>query len=74
MKSQHVFLFYFVTDDDLEEFVESIVKISGKGVSVLRNSTGDLNWSFGQALIFSATVITTIGKCSKIAEKQRRFA
>lgn len=52
----------FVTDDDLEEFIESIVKINGKGVSVLRNATGDLNWSFGQALIFSATVITTIGK------------
>ncbi|XP_037029606.1 potassium channel subfamily K member 1-like isoform X2 [Bradysia coprophila] len=50
-----------VKDDDLEEFVENIVKVSGKGVSVLRNATGDLNWSFGQALIFSATVITTIG-------------
>ncbi|KAG4079964.1 hypothetical protein HA402_006276 [Bradysia odoriphaga] len=50
-----------VLDDDLEEFVENIVKVSGKGVSVLRNATGDLNWSFGQALIFSATVITTIG-------------
>lgn len=52
----------FVTDADLEEFIENVVKISEKGVSVLRNATGDLNWSFGQALIFSATVITTIGK------------
>lgn len=54
--------FSFVSDDDLEEFIENIVKVNGKGVSVLRNATGDLNWSFGQALIFSATVITTIGK------------
>lgn len=57
-----VFFVSFVADDDLEEFIENVVKINGKGVSVLRNATGDLNWSFGQALIFSATVITTIGK------------
>lgn len=54
-------MFLYFSDDDLEELIDDILKINDKGVSVLRNATGDLNWSFGQALIFSATVITTIG-------------
>lgn len=54
-------MFPSLTDDDLESLIEDILKVNANGVSVLRNATGDLNWSFGQALFFSATVITTIG-------------
>lgn len=48
-------------DDDLEKFIVDVLKASSKGVSALRNATSEPNWSFGQALFFSTTVVTTIG-------------
>lgn len=56
------FLFFHFPDDELEKFIVEVLKASKKGVSPLQNVTGDPNWSFGQALFFSTTVVTTIGK------------
>lgn len=50
-----------VTDNDLEELITEIVKASNRGVSAIKNATGELNWSFGQSLFFASTVVTTIG-------------
>ncbi|XP_059609475.1 potassium channel subfamily K member 1-like isoform X2 [Phlebotomus argentipes] len=51
-----------VDDDDLEAFLKEVVSASERGISILRNaSSSELNWSFGQALFFSSTVVTTIG-------------
>ncbi|XP_059057395.1 potassium channel subfamily K member 1-like [Achroia grisella] len=50
-----------VTDDDLETLLEEVVRASNRGVSASRNSSGGPNWSFGQSLFFSSTVVTTIG-------------
>ncbi|GFG28719.1 hypothetical protein Cfor_06000 [Coptotermes formosanus] len=50
-----------VTDDDLERLIEEVVKASNRGVSAARNASGEPNWSFGQSLFFSSTVVTTIG-------------
>lgn len=51
----------FISDKDLEKFIADVLKASSKGISALRNATSEPNWSFGQALFFSTTVVTTIG-------------
>ncbi|GLH12847.1 Potassium channel subfamily K member 1-like protein, partial [Gryllus bimaculatus] len=48
-------------DEDLEELLQEAVRASNRGVSAARNASGEPNWSFGQALFFSSTVVTTIG-------------
>ncbi|XP_031343867.1 potassium channel subfamily K member 1-like isoform X2 [Photinus pyralis] len=50
-----------VEDDALESLITEIVLASNRGVSATRNASGTPNWSFGQSLFFSSTVITTIG-------------
>ncbi|GAB0091369.1 potassium channel subfamily K member 1 [Sergentomyia squamirostris] len=62
-KSRNAFLTkHNIRDDDLEAFLKEVVSASERGISVLRNaSSSELNWSFGQALFFSSTVVTTIG-------------
>lgn len=50
-----------VLDDDLESLLDEVVRASNHGVSASRNVTGGPNWSFGQSLFFSSTVVTTIG-------------
>lgn len=50
-----------VSDDALETLISEVVRASNRGVSAARNVSGEPNWSFGQSLFFSSTVITTIG-------------
>ncbi|KAK4883721.1 hypothetical protein RN001_007040 [Aquatica leii] len=50
-----------VSDEELESLIVEIVKASNRGVSAVQNASGSPNWSFGQSLFFSSTVITTIG-------------
>ncbi|XP_054270161.1 potassium channel subfamily K member 6-like [Macrosteles quadrilineatus] len=50
-----------VSDDDLESLIEEVVRASNRGVSAARNVSSEPNWSFGQSLFFSSTVVTTIG-------------
>ncbi|XP_068909959.1 potassium channel subfamily K member 1-like isoform X2 [Tenebrio molitor] len=50
-----------VTDQALEDLISEVVKASNRGVSASRNASGEPNWSFGQSLFFSSTVVTTIG-------------
>lgn len=51
----------FVIDQELEDLITEIVTASNRGVSAIRNATGEPNWSFGQSLFFSSTIVTTIG-------------
>lgn len=51
----------FIADDELEKFIGEVLKASSRGISALRNATSEPNWTFGQALFFSTTVVTTIG-------------
>ncbi|XP_037936712.1 potassium channel subfamily K member 1-like isoform X2 [Teleopsis dalmanni] len=48
-------------DEDLEDFLHAIITANDRGISPLRNASNEMNWSFGQALFFSSTVVTTIG-------------
>ncbi|KAL8585117.1 hypothetical protein ACOMHN_013133 [Nucella lapillus] len=51
-----------VTEEELERFIEQVVKAANRGVSATRNATlSEPNWSFGQAFFFATTVLTTIG-------------
>uniref|UniRef100_A0A1B6C3L8 Potassium channel domain-containing protein n=1 Tax=Clastoptera arizonana TaxID=38151 RepID=A0A1B6C3L8_9HEMI len=50
-----------VRDEDLEELIEEVVRASNRGVSAAKNVSSEPNWSFGQSLFFSSTVVTTIG-------------
>ncbi|KAL4709503.1 hypothetical protein ACJJTC_007234 [Scirpophaga incertulas] len=50
-----------VTDDDLESLLDAVIRASNRGVTASRNVSGGPNWSFGQSLFFSSTVVTTIG-------------
>ncbi|CAL1537731.1 unnamed protein product [Lymnaea stagnalis] len=51
-----------IADEDLEKFIEEIVHAANRGVSAIKNvSQSEPNWSFGQALFFASTVVTTIG-------------
>lgn len=51
----------FLLDAALESLISEVVAASNRGVSAANNVTGTPNWSFGQSLFFSSTVITTIG-------------
>lgn len=53
---------FSITDKDLEKLIADVLKASSRGISALRNATREPNWTFGQALFFSTTVVTTIGR------------
>lgn len=50
-----------VSDAYLESFITKILEANSKGISAINNLTVEPNWSFGQAVFFSGTVLTTIG-------------
>lgn len=50
-----------VNDSVLESFIAKILEANSKGISAINNLTVEPNWSFGQAVFFSGTVLTTIG-------------
>jgi potassium channel subfamily K member 1 len=45
----------------LEELLQLVVNAGNRGVYATKNATNERNWSFGQSVFFSTTVITTIG-------------
>ena len=51
----------FLLDSELEEFIANIIAAKNRGISLITNLTVEPNWSFGQAVFFSGTVLTTIG-------------
>ena len=54
----HAFL---LSDAELEEFIAHVIHANNRGVSAARNVTSDPNWTFGPALFFAGTILTTIG-------------
>ncbi|XP_023224491.1 potassium channel subfamily K member 1-like [Centruroides sculpturatus] len=50
-----------VKDEELEYLIVTVINANNRGVSAVNNVTMEPNWSFGQSLFFSSTVITTIG-------------
>ena len=50
-----------LTNDELNSFIQLISTASNKGISPLRNVSGDQKWTFGESVFFSGTILTTIG-------------
>jgi potassium channel subfamily K protein 1 len=50
-----------LTDDELNAFIKVVSIANDHGVPAVRNVSKEPNWSFGQAVFFSGTVLTTIG-------------
>ncbi|XP_064603422.1 potassium channel subfamily K member 1-like [Liolophura sinensis] len=51
-----------IADEELENFIIEVVRGANRGVSAVRNVTmSESNWSFGQAMFFATTILTTIG-------------
>lgn len=50
-----------LSDAELDDFLEAVVVASKHGISAVKNSSNELNWSFGQSFFFATTVVTTIG-------------
>ena len=50
-----------LTDDELNSFIRLISTANDKGVPAVHNVSREPNWSFGRAVFFAGTVLTTIG-------------
>lgn len=50
-----------LNDTELELFISRILQANSRGISAINNLKVEPNWSFGQAVFFSGTVLTTIG-------------
>lgn len=50
-----------VSINELNEFIKQVSIANDQGVPALKNVSKEQNWSFGQAVFFSGTVLTTIG-------------
>ena len=63
-----IILSYIVLlDDALEKFLIEVNNAAHKGVTSTGNVTmSEPNWSFGQSIFFSVTVLTTIGNICRI--------
>lgn len=66
-----------LSDDALEAFLIEINNAAHKGVASTRNVTmSEPNWSFGQSVFFTATVLTTIGygRVTPLSDAGKSFA
>jgi len=65
-----------VSDQELEALIREIVLATNRGVNARNNVTqSEPNWSFGQALFFASTVVTTIGygRVTPLSEAGKAF-
>lgn len=60
---QHFLVQYpTMTSKDLDMFLEKIKAAVEKGVKINGNQTYNPNWNFGGAILYAASLLTTIGK------------
>jgi len=50
-----------MTGTDLEQLLSSAQSYNGDGISMLDSARHEDNWSFGQSVLFTVTVVTTVG-------------
>ena len=52
----------FLLGSELEELLQEVLEAKDLGISVLDKHHEDNNWSYGQSILFTVTVVTTIGE------------
>ena len=52
----------FETADELEDLLESMLSYKERGISLLERDKDKEIWQYGQSILFTVTVVTTIGK------------
>ena len=62
IKQQFIMNYPAMTSKDLDVFLERIQAAVGKGVKINGNRTYNPNWNFGGAILYAASLLTTIGK------------
>ena len=50
------------TADELEDLLETMLSYKEKGISLLERDKDMEIWQYGQSILFTVTVVTTIGK------------
>ena len=50
------------TADELEDLLESMLSYKERGISLLERDKDKEIWQYGQSILFTVTVVTTIGK------------
>jgi hypothetical protein len=53
--------YVLLTEDDLDQFIETVIEAHKAGVTATKNISNVPNWSFGQSFFFATSVLTTIG-------------
>lgn len=57
-----IYYVFCVSDAELEDFIDAIVKAANGGILATNNVTFSSSWSFGQSFFFVGTFLTTIGE------------
>ena len=55
------------TADELEDLLESMLSYKERGISLLERDKDKEIWQYGQSILFTVTVVTTIGKSTGLA-------
>lgn len=50
-----------VKSNELEVLLEASIRAQDRGISILDKNRNQVNWSYGQSLLYTVTVVTTIG-------------
>lgn len=57
----------FISASDLENFIDVIIQSRKEGISLIDADSDQESWTIGQSILFTVTLVTTIGKGKDIS-------